>query len=72
MQSLGIYKKRFEHYSTQIKALAKLQKNSEPIFISLGAVSLANVVVAIADTYVAEFKVSNYIFLKKNIFFSLF
>lgn len=57
VQSLGTFKKRFEQYSTQIKALAKLQKNSEPVFISLDADSLADVVVAVSEAYIAEFKV---------------
>ncbi|XP_018567174.1 cyclin-dependent kinase 2-interacting protein-like [Anoplophora glabripennis] len=54
--SLDIYRKHFEHYNTQIKAVSKLEKNSEPIFISLNATALANAVIDIANAYIAEFK----------------
>ncbi|KAJ8941744.1 hypothetical protein NQ314_010288 [Rhamnusium bicolor] len=58
-QSLINHVKCFETLIAQIAALAKLQKKTEPLFVSLDAISIANLVETVANAYREEIKIKN-------------
>jgi hypothetical protein len=58
VQSLKQFKDGLLVYTTQIMASVKLQKDPEPLFISLDMSAVARLVEEIAKAYEAEFSVS--------------
>ncbi|RZC38101.1 uncharacterized protein BDFB_006101, partial [Asbolus verrucosus] len=57
VQALRHYKDALLSFTSQMKALPKLQKESEQLFISLSARSMSNLVEEISKAYEAEFGV---------------
>lgn len=57
VQALKGFKNALQLYSSKMVAIAKLQNEHEPIFISLHAESILNLVNEIVEAYAAEFKV---------------
>lgn len=62
VQNLKIFSDALEFLATQMTALVKLRKDNVPLFISLPADALADIVHHIAEAYKAEFKVNSVIF----------
>ncbi|CAH0551557.1 unnamed protein product [Brassicogethes aeneus] len=59
--SLVVYRNCFENLTSQIKALSKLNKEKEILFISLNGIELSNLVESISLAYRDEFKVKEHI-----------
>ena len=57
VQSLRPYKDSLVTFTAQMRALEKLQRNPEPLFLSLDIHSLTNLVEKISEAYEAEFNV---------------
>lgn len=58
VQNLSIYSNALIFLSSQMKALAKLHTQTNPLFISMSIDKLTSLVQEVSDAYKAEFKVS--------------
>lgn len=63
VQNLKVFSNALEFLANQMTALVKLRKDNVPLFISLTANALADIVHHIADAYKAEFKVRDCVIL---------
>ncbi|XP_023024826.2 cyclin-dependent kinase 2-interacting protein isoform X1 [Leptinotarsa decemlineata] len=57
VQNLKSIEGQFRIFKTQIRALEKVDKNSETLFLSLNMDGIANLIENIVDAYLEEFKV---------------
>lgn len=58
VQNLKIYANALQFLATQMSAVVKLRKDNIPVFISLSAEQLRDIVQEIAEAYKEEFKVN--------------
>ncbi|XP_074042329.1 uncharacterized protein isoform X2 [Leptinotarsa decemlineata] len=58
VQNLKSIEGQFRIFKTQIRALEKVDKNSETLFLSLNMDGIANLIENIVDAYLEEFKKS--------------